>query len=574
MSFNSENSLNLNDFIAATQTKNFILDDPIQDWLKKYGKLNGFEPIKKTNLFSNFIKKKGLEFEEHIVKMLRNKHYFFEVQSSDSMLDRYQITLDKLKEGVPIIYQGVVFDFDEKLYGIPDLIVRSDYLNKITNFKNTLPENNVENGWYYVVVDVKYSNLVFKKDSDTLVNQGMFSCFKSQLMIYNKCLSKMQNYDPKIAFILGRKWQKKNKNGNNSFDYLGKVDIYGNDRTILNKTELAISWLRDLEKNGSTWNINDKKLKPNMKCCYDDEWRSVKKKIAIENNEITLLWNCGVKERKNADKNNIERWTEQECYSSKLNLNGKRARIIDGILKTNKDNDIFFNPRRIKNSENISKLESQQLEFICDFETVNDLDDNFKRIPYSNFETCIFMIGLITNIRDSDGIIIQSNFNCFIVEDFTRKEEKRVINEWLTYMNELSKQYNVVNPKIYHWSQAEPNFYRQAIIRNKQIFEWGKLNFVDILEVFKDEPISIKGVLNYGLKDVSKGLYNLGIIETIWEDDMDGRIALLEAVEAMNRAKMENLKFSEMDIVRSIEKYNYVDVKVIDEIITFLRTKI
>ena len=51
MSFNSENSLNLNDFIAATQTKNFILDDPIQDWLKKYGKLHGYESVKKTNLF-------------------------------------------------------------------------------------------------------------------------------------------------------------------------------------------------------------------------------------------------------------------------------------------------------------------------------------------------------------------------------------------------------------------------------------------------------------------------------------------------------------------------------------------
>ena len=45
--------------------------------------------------------------------------------------------------------------------------------------------------------------------------------------------------------------------------------------------------------------------------------------IEIENNEITLLWNCGVKERKSADKNNIERWTEQECYSNKLNINGK-----------------------------------------------------------------------------------------------------------------------------------------------------------------------------------------------------------------------------------------------------------
>ena len=47
MSFNLKNSLNLNDFIAATQLKILFLDDPIQDWLKKYGKLNGFEPIKK-----------------------------------------------------------------------------------------------------------------------------------------------------------------------------------------------------------------------------------------------------------------------------------------------------------------------------------------------------------------------------------------------------------------------------------------------------------------------------------------------------------------------------------------------
>ena len=29
-----------------------------------------------------------------------------------------------------------------------------------------------------------------------------------------------------------------------------------------------------------------------------------------------------------------------------------------------------------------------------------------------------------------------------------------------------------------------------------------------------------------------------------------------------------------MDVVKSIEKYNYVDVKVIDEIVDFLRTKI
>ena len=141
-------------------------------------------------------------------------------------------------------------------------------------------------------------------------------------------------------------------------------------------------------------------------------------------------------------------------------------------------------------------------------------------------------------------------------------------------MDEMSIKYSIPNPKIYHWSKAEPNFYKQAIIRNKQVFNWKKLNFVDILDIFKEEPISIKGVLNYGLKDVSKGLHKLGFIKTIWQNDMDGRIALLEASEAMNKSKKDNLKFSEMEIVKNIEKYNYVDVRVIDEIIEFLRTKI
>ena len=42
----------------------------------------------------------------------------------------------------------------------------------------------------------------------------------------------------------------------------------------------------------------------------------------------------------------------------------------------------------------------------------------------------------------------------------------------------------------------------------------------------------------------------------------------------LNKSKSENLVFSQMDIVKSIEKYNYVDVKVIDEIVDYLRTKI
>ena len=96
----------------------------------------------------------------------------------------------------------------------------------------------------------------------------------------------------------------------------------------------------------------------------------------------------------------------------------------DNIIKVNRENNILIHPRKIKNISNIRKLAVKKLEFICDFETVNDLDDNFKKIPYSNFDNCIFMIGLITNIYDSEDKIISSEFNCFIVNKFDRKEEK------------------------------------------------------------------------------------------------------------------------------------------------------
>ena len=71
--------------------------------------------------------------------------------------------------------------------------------------------------------------------------------------------------------------------------------------------------------------------------------------------------------------------------------------------------------------------------------------------------------------------MVDTNFKCFIVEDFSRKEEKKIINEWLNYMDLMSQKYETANPKIYHWSKAEPNFYKQAIIRNKQLFTGNNL---------------------------------------------------------------------------------------------------
>mgnify|MGYP006131015083 CR=1 FL=1 len=585
-------SISLSNFISATKVKNYLLNDPLLDWLNLYGKQNNLQKNNSDNKFSNFLKDKGIEFEEKVFNHIRKKYYSKTVNSDYSFKDnqndimgfyhqKYLETLELMDHGVPIIFHGVVFNLEENLFGIPDIIIRSDYINKILNYAciENIDEMNIgckfSNRWHYLVIDIKFSNLVFSLDKKTLNNVGMFSYYKSQVMIYNKCLGEMQNYLPKNAYILGRKWRMGNKKGNNSFDYLGKVDIFGKDKDILAKMESAVKWIQELRQNGSTWDIYNPhrvELYPNMNNSnYDGEWRHIKNNIAKRNKDITSLWNCGVKERNNCFKRKIYDWQDEECNAESLNIKGKRAKILDSILDINRTKeDIVYLPRTIRNSENLAKISKNKIEFFVDFETVNDLNDNFKKLPYTNFSTCIFMIGCIANFYCESGIY-KSEFKCFIVEDFSKKEEKRVIDEWLNYMDLMSFKYSTLNPKIYHWSNAEPNFYKSAVLRNKKVFDWRQLNFVDMLEIFKSEPICIKGVLGYGLKEVSKALYKNGIIKTTWDMDMDGRIAMLEAEEAMTESKSLGVLFSEMEIVKVIKKYNYIDCQVLFEILGFLR---
>ena len=578
------------DFISATKIKNYLLDDPLLDWLNLYGEKNGFFKKKEDNKFSTFIKQKGIDFEERIFNHIRSKYYTktldFEFTKDTDILEfylkKYDNTVELMNHGVPIIFHGVIFDLDNNLFGIPDIIIRSDYINKILNYPiiENIEDMNIgckfSNRWHYLVIDIKFSNLVFRNTGKLLNNVGMFPYYKSQVMIYNKCLSYTQNYQPNNAYILGRKWRRGNKKGNNSFDYLGKVDIFGKDKDIYTKTENAIEWIRDLKENGAEWDIykpNRTELYPNMNNSnYDGEWRHIKKEIANKNKDITSLWNCGIKERNNCFKRKIYDWNNIECNAETLNLSGKKAKILDNILDINRNTeDIVYSPRTLRNLDNLKKLEKDQVEFYVDFEAVNDLNDNFKKLPYTNFGTCIFMIGCISNYYDKDLEEYKSEFKCFIVKNFSKKEETKIIEEWLNYMDTMSLKYDIDKPKIYHWSNAEPNFYKNAVLRNKKIFDWRKLNFTDILDIFKEEPICIKGVFGYGLKEVSKALYGYGIIKTTWDMDMDGRIAMLEAEDAMSESKNLGVLFSEMDIVKVIKKYNYIDCQVLFEILEFLR---
>ena len=96
------------------------------------------------------------------------------------------------------------------------------------------------------------------------------------------------------------------------------------------------------------------------------------------------------------------------------------------------------------------------------------------------------------------------------------------------------------------------------------------LNFVDILDIFQDEPIIIKDTFSFGLKEISKSLYNLGMIETIWKESKicNGKDALFYAWNYYH----SNIK--DENIMEQIIEYNYVDCKVMEEIMKFIRSRI
>ena len=70
---------------------------------------------------------------------------------------------------------------------------------------------------------------------------------------------------------------------------------------------------------------------------------------------------------------------------------------------------------------------------------------------------------------------------------------------------------------------------------------------------------------------ISKALYGHKCIQTLWNDNVtNGKDAMIQAWMCYQPQHAHEKK----EIMGHIEYYNYVDCKVMEEIVTFLRTKL
>jgi len=601
----------LNDLsISASKVLNYFNDNTLVDWLNLYYENN--KSIKKTqvrkferfvdneicsidenniiNDFSNcssnivnnnldmehFLLNQGVKFEEVIITNIKNKinnenfHEIFRNSINNNYNKLYNDTIKLMEKGVPLIYQGFLYNNENNTYGFPDLIVRSDYVNKLIKYTK-LPKNSCvfNKKWYYVIIDIKFTTLNFKTNNDYLLKKKFIEGYKGQLLIYNLALNKIQKSTNNITYILGRGYTQDDEKISNPFDKLGIIDYDTNDKLIVNKLNDALNWLRDLYINGNKWKIdppNKIELYPNMK--ITDKWYNIKSKLANKNNEITNIWYCGVKHRNLAVSKGIKKWSNNKFNTNLINMHGKIiAPKLNNLLKINrsKKNNIYYD---IKHTELIDWKNNNDNSIVIylDFETYNNIHK-------------------LTNHKDSDGIYLIGNgylinnvwnYKKFLVEDDSLESEYKMLKEWLLWLNSFNK--NII---FYHYHIHEVIHFKKAIIKHNLTTKFltiiNKIKFIDLHKIIYNYNLCIKTCLNYSLKSIINSLSNLNYIPKIYDNNdcikngTEAMIAFYKSIEIYNEF---NTPLCDISYMKDSIKYNEKDVLSLYHLLNFLKNTI
>ena len=589
-------------WVGAHVVRNYVLSDPILDWLNIYGEQRGF--IKDTQLpdydrrtdMSIFLFRKGVEFEEAVVRHLKTLTTVVTICTDPMQArapDMTSRTIAAMRQEIPIIHHGVLHDDIHQTYGCPDLIVRSDVLHKL--FPQSLSTEDAAVpapalkgvSFHYRIVDVKFTSLDLTVKGE-LGNSGSAPAYKAQLFIYNRALGYAQGYLPSLSYVLGRGWKQairgETSRGDSAMELLAPVPQTGmvsKEKTIATVVDEACAWIRRVRSEGTGWVIlpqpSVSELRPNMGNTEDGPWVHAKKQIAEELEELTLLWQVGPSKRDAANRSGIYSWKDKRCTAAAIGISGsERQPVLQAILDINQKNEgPCVSPSRITAAEDVWR-EVPPLEFFVDFETVTDLNDDFSNFPQRGGCPMIFMIGCG---HMENG---QWRFKCFTATALTPSAEALIINNWFDHMDQVHQKIGtgVKHPVVYHWSPAETSnlvtAYNASVRRHPgKVDRWSSLQWFDFLkEVVRAEPVVVRGALGFGLKKIGRAMHQHGLIQTFWDaGPVDGLGAMVGAWWCDEEATKKRGRLNDIELMKEIGRYNEVDCKVMMEIVRHLRAR-
>jgi hypothetical protein len=585
--------------VSASSIRNYMLNDPLIDYLKEYNiysledknirKIpNSRASIQPTfDTFTKCILDAGIEFEDELIKIIKRNHKVVKVAEfiQCKKKEKLEETIDLMRKGTPIIYQAVLHNYENETFGMPDLLVRSDYINKllgyqvITDEEAKIPSPKLGVKFHYKVIDIKHSNISLRADGLHILNSDSIPAYKGQIYIYMLALNNILGININKAYVWGKKYNYESKgekyNISNFLNKLGIINYDTVDSEYINKTNDAIKWIKTVRNEGSEWYLLPlpcrNELFPNMKNEKDGPWRKIKNELNDNIHEITRVWNCGVRRRNHAHSNKVYSWKNPKCTSKIMGFNtGKIASTVDAILDINRQNKDIIRPGKILfDRNNWFKTNKNTMNFYLDFETLNSNFGSIIKdgiISYDNNQF-IFMIG-IGYAKNNKW-----EFKSFLLEEKTDESELLMFNEFNSYINNILKENKKKEAKFYHWSWAEPCSYNRFKNKNNK-FKDNNLSFYDLNKVFISEPVIIKDALDFSLKTIAKALHKYKLINSCWDltsPCSNGLTAMILANKIYENKS--NSKIIEEPIMKEIIYYNEIDCKVLWEIHEMIKIK-
>ncbi len=591
------------EWVSASRTRNHVLDNPLVDWLERWGEEHGYEPdpVEEDTDFLTFLFGKGNAFEAAVVEHLRGlaEVRMVEPEGMDReelrQLSVAEATYAAMADGAEIICQAWMRDPQSRTYGAPDLLVRSDVLARL--FPGSISEEAAAlaapdlhiGDRHYRVVDIKFSTLHLAAGGE-LGNSGSAPAYKAQVYIYNRALGRLQGYLPPEAFVLGRGWEQtrrgKTSRGTSCMERIAPVAndyaSYGRGR-LSDQVDDAVNWVRRVRTEGGDWRALPEpsvdELRPNGKA-DSGEWSSAAKEILTQGEDLTQLWWVGVAKRREANRQGLTRWTDPRVTPKAVGVEGRTTMPnLQALLDVNREHGPDVRPAHISEAR-ADWVEEAPAEYYVDFETVSDLDDDFSGIPERGGQPLIFMVGC-GHLEDGDW-----RFKCFIADRLDERSEAKVIDDWFEHMTSVRDRLAPgVDPKVIHWSPHETvtleTAFDAAVKRHektgwqhtRQQKPWPHPNWFDYLnKVMKREPVVVRGAHGFGLKAVTNAMHDLGLVETRWDEGpADGLGAMVGAWTCEREARRTGGSMRDLALMQGIERYNEVDCKAMMELVRYLR---
>ena len=558
----------------------YLLEDPLLDWLdyykyedviqrciernpSNYHKKNN----QKTNIKNNLIEKlqefsKKNNFTCTYISNLNNKN------CESLSIYQYNKTKEAIVQKYDIIIRPVLLDHTKKSYGIADCIIHNKVLKEFCREYNIIIQDldriELIDGYVVCCTTLKnsypYNGLLHKWD------KILHKIYTSYANIVEKIIKKQTN-----VLLLG----------NTS----GIICKYTNIDCINN----GISWINTIRNEGKSWlsciNSNvlpsNKKMMPNMCNRYDNIWRNVKKELSEKWGEITLLWYCGIQQRKKAHGKGIYSWKSnipiksfiKSMYTGNEQIFSKRKNIMSSMIKLHRTN------HKIYHSVDFGELS----EPFIDTENALEVFIDFEVLPHSVIsekqKETIYLIGMYWKNPETQEFIQ----NSFISENISLYSEKKMIQEWWKNVKQIRKKYKKEKVILYHWSHAEKKFLDKAFVRHslhymKDSLSSGKYDLRDLMEMYVEGEVVIRNVWNYSVKDIAKGLHKNGFIPEVWDDtakggDMvqSGEGSIYTATSCYREAIRSGCHVSDVTKFEYLQEYNSMDCKVLYYLLLFLR---